>query len=128
MSILSKDEILQLGGKRKTQTVSIAEWGGDVNIRELTAGEYDKLQLMHYDARQSGKRRDHIRASWVAAYLADENGERIFSDNDVTAIAKMGAKAIDRVFEAGQAFNGLDEDEELVKNSKSETSADSSSS
>lgn len=128
MSILTRDEILEAGAARKTREVSVPEWGGTVHVREITAGEYDRLQLMQYDARESGKSRGLIRANWVACYLSDADGKRLFTDGDVTKLANMGAKAMDRIFEAGQAFNGLDDLDELEKNSESEADGDSSSS
>ncbi len=117
MSILTREEMIQAGAPRKSESVHIPEWGGDVFVREITAGEYDVIQLAIYDAGKRGSNRE-FRARWVSAFLCDESGARLFSDGEIATIANMGAKAIDRIYEAGQKFNKLDEADELEKNAE----------
>jgi len=115
MSILTRDEIMELGAKRNVELVSVPEWDGDVYVREISAGEYDKLQMKHYNATKGGNQ-TLLRASWVVSFLCDAGGERTFADGDTQAVSQMGAKAIDRIYEAGQKFNKLEESDELEKN------------
>ena len=114
--ILTRDEILECGAKRKTKSVTVPEWGGDVLIREITAGEYDLLQTITADALEGKIDRTKIRANWVVAFLSDEDGGRLLKDSEIAKVSEMGAKAIDRIYEVGQLFNALDESEDLEKN------------
>jgi len=114
--ILTCDEILEIGVARDVQTLAVPEWGGEVMIREITAGEYDRLQVMTQNALDSKADETKIRANWVAAFLSDEEGARLFKDSEVSKVSAMGAKAIDRIYDAGQLFNALDESEDLEKN------------
>lgn len=127
MSILTRDEILELGARRSVQRLTVPEWGGEVYVREITAGEYDRLQMMHYEATK-GANQTLLRANWVVSFMSDSDGNRILTDRDVADVAKMGAKAIDRIYEAGQRFNALDEADELEKNSEAVQDGDSCSS
>ena len=114
--ILTRDEILEIGVSRKTQSLAVPEWGGEVLLREISAGEYDKLQVVTQHALDNKEGNTQIRGLWVAAFLANEDGSRLFKDSEINKIAAMGAKAIDRIYEAGQLFNALDEAEDLEKN------------
>ncbi len=71
----------------------------------------------------------NIRAKLVALTVVDEQGNRIFKDEDVKWLGNKSAAALDRIFEVAQRLSGLrDEDvEELAKNSESDLSDDSTS-
>ena len=53
--------------------------------------------------------------------MVDEAGERLFSNDDVVALGKKNASALDKVFAIAQKLNGLSaaDVEELEKNSGS---------
>ena len=114
--ILSRDEIIECGAKRETKSLAVPEWGGEVLLREISAGEYDKLQVITQQALEYKADQTKIRANWVAAFLSNEDGSRMFKDSEVSKVSAMGAKAIDRIYEGGQLFNALDESEDLEKN------------
>jgi hypothetical protein len=69
----------------------------------------------------------NIRAKLVALTVVDEEGNRIFSDSDASALGKKSAAALDRVFEVAQRLSGLrpEDVEELSKNFGSDQSEDS---
>ena len=113
--ILTREEIIKMGAARKVEKVKVPEWKGDVYVREITAGEYDTLQMAAYTASQTDAQ-PQVRANWVAAFCCDADGNRIFQDADIKTISAMGAKAVDRIYEAGQKLNALDEADELEKN------------
>jgi len=71
----------------------------------------------------------NVRARLCAISIVDETGKRMFSDEDVRALGRKSAAALDRVFAAAQRLSGLtDEDvEELAKNSDGGQSDDSGS-
>ena len=72
-------------------------------------------------ASRSGSKKDrvdNIRAVLVAMAVVDEDGNRLFTDKDVKALAKKSAAAMDRIFAETQKLNAVsDEDvEEMAKN------------
>lgn len=68
----------------------------------------------------------NLRAKLVALTIVDEEGNRIFSQQDVNLLGKKSALALNRVFEVAQRLNGLkpEDVEELTKNSESDQSDD----
>ena len=116
MALLNRDAILK-ANDITMQTVNVPEWGGDVSIRTLTGTERDAFEASIV----SGKKHDmtNIRAKLVARSVVDEKGVRLFTDDDVCAIGRKNAKALDRIFDAAQRMNGIRETEiqELEKNS-----------
>ena len=61
----------------------------------------------------------NARAKLVAKACVDENGARLFSDDDVKALSKKSALALQRVFDAASRLSGLSKQdmEDLTKNS-----------
>lgn len=109
--MLSKQDILAKSCA-KTQTIAVPEWGGEVNIRTITAAERDKFEL------QCSESFVNVRARLCSLAICDESGKRLFDDTDVAALGEKDAAPINRIFEAARKLNGFtDEDiEELEKN------------
>lgn len=114
-SILAQDDL-------KTEDVQIPEWGGAwVRVRTLNASERD-----HFEAstvQRKGKNvttnLENIRARLCLLCLVDEEGNRLFQEEDTFPLGGKSASALDRIFTVAQRLNGLrDEDvEELAGNS-----------
>jgi hypothetical protein len=125
---LTRDEILA-AQDIATEVVEVPEWGGAVRVRGLSGLERDELEASIVSRR--GKHVDvnliNMRAKLVAKSMVDESGALLFSEEDVRALGKKSAGALQRVFEVAQRLAGLsDEDvEELTKNSESGQSGDS---
>lgn len=98
----------------KLDSVDVPQLGGQVMLRELTAGERDAFEAAHV----KNKERD-FRARIVAATVCDADGARIFSAGDVPALSNLPATTLDPVFKAAVKINGLSDDDvkELEKNS-----------
>jgi hypothetical protein len=127
--ILSRDAILT-AQDLTTELVNVPEWGGDVYVKSLTGSERDAFEgsLLSTDAKGKNKvTYTNIRAKLVAKTVCDENGVRLFTDDDIKDLSKKSAAALQRVFEVAQRLSGLsDEDvKELtgeLKNDQSEGS------
>jgi hypothetical protein len=63
---------------------------------------------------------ENLRAKLVSKCVVDEAGTRLFSDDDIPALASKSAAALNRVYEVAQRLSGVtDEDvDELTKNSE----------
>lgn len=129
MGILTKAEILA-ASDLVTQTVDVPEWGGSVVIRAMSGAQRDAYELSLTKAGADGKYvidPENMRAKLLLYTLVDEAGNPLFGMDDLSALASKSAAALERVFTASQALNGLNRGavDEAVKNSAGDP-ADSS--
>lgn len=106
--LLSRDEILQ-APDLPTERVYIPEWNGEVLVRGLTAAERDAFEQSIVETRGKNTRMNlrNIRAKLVALCVVDEQGNRLFSDEDAELLGKKSAAALNRIFEVAQRLSGL---------------------
>lgn len=114
---LSKDQILAAASKFRREAVDVPEWGGSVWVREMAAGERDQWEGTMV-SRQGMERFKNLRALVVCLTVCDEDGKRLFADNEIDQVGKLPVSGIDRVFEAASKLNRLTKQdvEELEKN------------
>lgn len=128
MAILSKDDILRAEDLPR-ELVDVPEWGGAVMVRGLSASERDAFEASIVELRGKDRRihLENIRAKLASLTICDEQGNRLFSDSEVTALGKKSAQAVQRVFDVAQRLSGISETdvEELAKNSGSGPAGDS---
>jgi hypothetical protein len=124
-----------------TEWVSVPEWGGEVLVKALTGEERDAFEAScqrerpMLDVRGKAVRgrtemvpyRQNVRARLVVRSVVDDDGGRIFTDGDASALGKKSGAALDRVFEVAARLSRLGDDdiEELAGNSEAATSGDS---
>lgn len=109
MGLLSKDQILE-ASDLQTITVSVPEWGGDVQIRSMTGADRDEFESSMVKTDAAGNRvadMSNHKAKLVAMTLVDEDGNRMFTQDDVTRLAMKSSAALTRVFESAQELNGI---------------------
>ena len=105
MATLTRKQILD-ADDLATATVSVAEWGGEVIVRTLTAAERDQLEGAIIS--ESGvKDMDNLRAKLVALAVVDDDGKRLFTFADVAALGKKSASALGVVFTAAARLSGI---------------------
>lgn len=126
--ILTRDAILQAQDLPR-ELVEVPQWGGSVYVRALTGAERDAFETSIVEQRGKSTKMNlkNIRAKLVALTVVDEEGNRIFSDSDASALGKKSAAALDKAFEVAQRLSGLrpEDVEELSKNFGSDQSEDS---
>ncbi len=120
MNLLTRDQILQAQDIAR-ETVSVPEWGGDVLVRGLTGQERDAYEatIMRLNGTNAQMNLVNARAKLVARSVIDENGDRLFADDDVALLARKSAAALERVFNVAQRLSGLSsaDIDELAKTS-----------
>lgn len=113
MAILSKKDILAKQDLPK-EIVSVPEWGGEVYIRALSAGELDRYQTSMLQQRH-GKSQDvnleNIRSKLVVLTAVDEDGNRLFDDRDAKALSEKSGAAINKLFTVAQRLSGISNQE-----------------
>ena len=120
MTLLNKAQILEANDIH-TQIVSVPEWGGHVKITGISARVRDQWEVTIAEQREKKKPVD-VRASLCAKAIIDEDGRKLFTDDDIKALGNKSAAALQRVFLAAMSLSGLDDKavEELEGNSKAD--------
>ena len=118
--LLNRDQILQAQDLR-SEEVSVPEWGGVIRVRELAAGERERIAglVTAHDGRS--------REIMVALTAIDGDGNQLFSLDDIEQLAKKGEAAIQRVAEVASRLSGIGKaaEAQAEKNSDPSRSDDS---
>lgn len=101
-----------------TELVDVIEWGGSVCVRTMMAVERDAFEANMLNEDETEHRLENLRARLVAACVVDEDGNCLFSEDDVEALGRKSARAMDRLFDVAQRLNGMGPEavKELTKN------------
>jgi len=94
-AVLSQQDIIK-------QTVKVPEWGDEVLIRGMTGSERDELDR-HINAGDTAGTREKI----VAMSMCNEQGELLFSLDDIAELGKKSAKALERIAKEAMKLNGI---------------------
>ena len=129
------DELLKLADDIEVREVEIPG-RGSVYVRGLTGAEREAWQGSN---RQYRPKKDGgfdlvpnlagSEARLLARALCDENGKRLFTDQDAGKLGKLPASVVERIHKVAMELSGLGEDEEqeTLGNSEAAPSGDSSS-
>lgn len=132
---LSRDGILG-AVDIKTEKVFVKEWGDEVIIRGLTGEELDAFQgsVRQFRPTFDGKGmepvlvQDNMRAKLLVKCIVDEAGERLFTDQDASALGAKNGAVIDRLYDIASALSGLSEEEKAELEGNSETASEAAGS
>ena len=114
MSLLSKNEIKEIDDL-PSKTVEIPEWGGSIKLRMMTT-----KSRMDFEKKQSQvKTNEGVVVLLVLYSCVDEDGNRLFSDDDYDFLASRSPKALMTLFETATELNSLSRSglEDKAKNS-----------
>ena len=109
------------------EPVKVPEWGVTVWVKTMSAAERDAFES-HVQQSQ-GEDGQSVRALLAAHTVVDEQGGRVFSDEDVAGLAKKSGAALTRILAKAQRLNRLTkrDADELVGNFEGGPSAASPS-
>lgn len=95
----------------QTEAVDVAEWGGKVYVRGLTAAERDRYdrEIVSIDKKGNTSigRLDNLRALLVVRCLVDENGDRLFQDSQARELGGKSSVVIGRLWEVAARLSGM---------------------
>lgn len=100
----------------KQEKVETPDWeGGYVYVRTMTAGDRTAWEIQ-----QQGKTRNDIRASLAALTICDEQGNLLFTPEDVGLLNLKSGKVLSDIFTVAAKLNGIlpSDVDELEKNSE----------
>lgn len=105
--------------------VEIPEWGFSAYVQTLTAADYDDYESWSFKKSDG----ENYRAKLVCRALVDEQGQRVFADEDATAVGHKSAAVVGRLFDIVAQHNrtSLEDLEQLRKNSEAGPSGGSPS-
>jgi hypothetical protein len=119
MAFLKKTDILK-ASDIKTEVVPCPEWGGDVMVYGLNGMERDGFEASVVEMRGKETSVDmaNIRAKLCALAIRDEDGARLFDDDEAIDLGKKSADVLDRIFTVAQRLSGLTKEDvdKLAKN------------
>jgi hypothetical protein len=108
-------------GAGEVHTMTVEEWGGDIGLKHMTAGERDAYELSNLDsdALEDGtvtQRRENFRARLLAHCMCDADGILVYADKKgkitdkaVAELAAKGAAIVQKVHAKAAEINGLSE-------------------
>lgn len=94
-SILAADDV-------RREKVHVPEWKGDVFLRVLTGTDRDRFEESYADQKMKA-----FRIRFLLMALCDEDGERLFGDDEADILGKKSSVVINRLFEAGWKLNAF---------------------
>jgi hypothetical protein len=107
---LSKDRLLAATTLPR-EVVPVPELDGDVIVQGMSGADRDAFEASMF--RQKGKTRElqmqNLRARLVALCVVDEDGARMFRDDEAAALGQIRADILDRLFAVAQRLSGLRE-------------------
>jgi hypothetical protein len=131
-----RDRVMKADDLRR-ETVEVPEWGLEggeaLTVRGLTGTARDEFEesclLRGKPGAPSVFTAHNLRAKLVAKCCIDEDGLRVFSEEDVEWLGGKSAAALSRVYDVAAKLSriGADEVEDLLKNSARVQSESSSS-
>ncbi len=120
MSTLSRDQIMAAEDLTR-EIVAVPEWGGEVLVKALTGTERDQYEasIMRLNGTNATLNLANARAKLCALAMVDESGARLFSDQDIAALAGKSAAALERIYAVAARLAGISAGdlEELSKKS-----------
>jgi hypothetical protein len=128
MSVLNREAILQLaqtGQDGRPEPVSTPEWGEGTHVlvRRLSAKDRDQWETGNYDLRGKESRvtMTNARARMAVLCVVDEQGNRVFRDEDAEVLGRLHSAPLDRIYEVCRRPSGMtaEANEDLRKNSQS---------
>lgn len=119
--LLNKKTILE-AADIKSEKVACPEWGGDVMVYGLMGREKDRFEesLINQSGRKTRLTLADATARLCVLCIRDENGKRLFSDDEVAALSKKSNAPLARIYDAAEKLSGMKKGdlEEMVKNSE----------
>jgi hypothetical protein len=107
MGLLTRAAILEADDLPR-ERVPVPEWGGEVLVARLAGSA--RFAFHQYQAGLPTDSFDHV-AHLVALTVVDEDGVRLFTEEDVKALNEKSAAALLRVFRAALRHNRLGDTE-----------------
>ena len=99
---------------------------GEAHVREITRQDLDSYQMLMADEKRD---RANFSSAFAVRVLCDENGNRLFSDQEEGLLYGLGSNVVETLWEEGRKLSGLDlESQELAEKNSDAAQSDYSNS
>lgn len=91
------------------EVVAVPEWGGEVLVRGLSGADREAHEESLWKE-EGGKRvrnLEHWRTKLLVRCLVDEQGNRLFTEQQVTDLGGRSGAVIDRLYDVAARLSGL---------------------
>jgi len=115
---LSKDAILA-AKDTDVHEVEVPEWGGTILLRSMTGEQRNNYEFWaHQQSKADSPDYRGIRERLIICCAVDSEGQPLFGETDLAALASKNSEVIDRLHERCQQICGMDADavEDAAKN------------
>jgi len=114
--VLSKAEI-GAADDCVTEEVDVPEWGGTVRMRSLVLRDREAWEKKVFAAGDI-MGMENIRADLCVSCMVDDDGKRLYADDEVDALLDRSALVMERLFKVALRINMMSNDdvEDLAKN------------
>jgi hypothetical protein len=104
MTGMTRDEVFEAIAARRAQVeeLDVEEWGGKVYIRRLDADDLERTGLL--DGNDAVMQ---MAMKLMVTCVSDEDGNALFTEEDVPKLAKSDFPVVLKVFTAAAKANGL---------------------
>ena len=85
--------------------VEVPEWGGTVRVATLSA--FDRIEWEQQTFPNGEVDSKRYATALVARCVVDENGTRLFTDDDIEALGRKSLRALNRVRDVATRLNAL---------------------
>ena len=110
---LKRDDIKNLNDL-KMEELFVDEWNDTVYVRELDGEERNNYEAFLIEMANSPKKvhkMDEARARLVSLSVCDENGKRLFTEDDIPWLKRKNAKALMRIYGKAQKLSVISQAE-----------------
>lgn len=110
--LLGKKEILA-ANDIKFEDVDVPGWGGTVRVQAMSGTEKDAFEASVRITRRVGGKTENVpnfenvRAKLVSRSIVDEQGNLVFSEDDIDALGKKSSDSLDIVVGVAQRLSRM---------------------
>ena len=87
------------------ERLELPELGGFVFVKGMTGGERDEFEKSCRDPK--GRLRGNTRARLAVRTVVNEDGTRVFTDDDIQIVGRIRVDVLQKVFNLAQKLSGI---------------------
>jgi hypothetical protein len=87
------------------ERLELPELGGFVFVKGMTGGERDEFEKSCRDPK--GRLRGNTRARLAVRTVVNEDGTRVFTDDDIQMVGRIRVDVLQKVFNLAQKLSGI---------------------
>jgi hypothetical protein len=103
---MTREELLAQTDDVIIEPIDVPEWRAKLHVRTITGSQREKFEVAYVNDTT-----DRTEARMASFCLCDEQGVRIFKDEDIDALDRKHPGGLRRIYNAGMRLSKVSEDE-----------------